>query len=158
MHKIIIIGTLPPCPRCKLLTEVVTAKSELMGLDADIRHIAYTGDEAAEIAGEAGLVPGTAKDVAKKLGTEINLEKMGKTAQVPELEFLKNLESNLRKYENLFREVYLLDNWLRPFENQAKEVGVLMTPVLIIDGVIKHQGSVPDLSQIEEWLSDTIKI
>ena len=39
MHQIIVIGTTPPCPRCKLLTEIVTVKTKLLKLDADIRHI-----------------------------------------------------------------------------------------------------------------------
>jgi len=47
-----------------------------------------------------------------------------------------------------------LDNWLRPFENQAKNVGILMTPVLIINGTIRYNGSVPDLGLIDSWLSE----
>ena len=140
MHSIIIIGTLPPCPRCKLLTEVVMKKSKALELDADIKHISYASEEAAEYASKVGLVPGTAKDVAKILGKEINLENMPKASQFPELGHLKSLDSDFKPYENLFKEVYILDNWLRPFENQAKEVGILMTPVLIINGVIKYQG------------------
>jgi hypothetical protein len=41
---------------------------------------------------------------------------------------------------------------LRLFENRAKEVDIMMTPVLIINGELKHQGSVPSLSRINEWL------
>jgi len=33
----------------------------------------------------------------------------------------------------------------------------MMTPVLIINGEIKHQGSVPELSKIEEWLLELTK-
>lgn len=154
MHQIIIMGTVPPCPRCKLLTEIVTEKAKSLGLDADVRHISYTSKEAAKLAAKVGLIPGTAKDVAKLIDMEINFEKMPKAPKVSELDSIKNLELNLKKYENLFREVNILDNWLRPFENQAKNVGILMTPVLIISGVIKYNGSVPELSLIDEWLSE----
>ena len=154
MHQIIIIGTLPPCPRCKLLTEIVTVKSRLLELDADIKHIAYNSEEAAEIAGKVDLVPGTAKDVAKLIGKDINLENMPRASELSELESLKDLDSDMKPFENLFKEVYILDNWLRSFELQAKEVNILMTPVLLINGTIKHQGSVPDLLQIEEWLKE----
>jgi hypothetical protein len=68
MHKIIIIGTTPPCPRCKLLTEIVTVKKKLLKLDADVRHIPYTSEEAAKLAGKVGMIPGTATDVAKLIG------------------------------------------------------------------------------------------
>ncbi len=154
MHEIIIIGTIPPCPRCKLLTEVVTEKAKTFGLAANIRHISYTSKEATELAERAGLKPGTAKDVAKIIGQEINLEKMPKTSELSELEHIKNLEPEMKKYESLFREVHILDNWLRTFENQAKDVGILMTPMLVIGGEIKYNGSVPELNLIDDLLSD----
>lgn len=154
MHQIIIIGTTPPCPRCKLLTGIVTMKTKLFKLDADVRHISYTSEEAAELAEKAGLIPGTAKDVARLIGKEINLENMPKSAEGTELEFLNNLEPDLKQFESLFHEVNILDNWLRPFENQAKNVGILMTPVLIIDGTIQYNGSVPALEMIDGWLSE----
>ncbi len=152
MNKIVVIGTQPPCPRCKLLTEIVTQKAEQMGLNAKISHIAYTSQEAADIASDAGLVPGTAKDVAKKAGIEIN---WGAEVEISQAyhDQIKDLEQNLKPYEQLFKEVAILDNTLRPFENMAKTLGIMMTPVLIINGEIKHQGSVPWVSDIEKWLS-----
>jgi hypothetical protein len=32
----------------------------------------------------------------------------------------------------------------------------MMTPVLIINGELKHQGSLPGLSKINAWISDLI--
>lgn len=154
MQQIVIIGTIPPCPRCKLLTEIVTEKVKSLGLDAEVRHISYTSDEAAEVAQKAGLTPGTAKDVARLLGEEINIEDMPKMADVSELDFLENMEPELKKYENLFREVNILDNWLRPYENKAQNVGILMTPVLVISGEIKYKGSVPGLALVNKFLSE----
>jgi hypothetical protein len=84
-------------------------------LNADVRHISYTSEEAAELAGMFKLKPGTAKDVAKLIGKEINLENMPKSAKSTELDFLNELEPNLKQFEGLFREVNILDNWLRPF-------------------------------------------
>lgn len=54
MHSIIVIGPLPPCPRCKLLTRVVSAKVIEHGVSASVRHISYTDDEAKGIAALAG--------------------------------------------------------------------------------------------------------
>lgn len=157
MDRIIVIGTVPPCPRCQLLTEIVTVKSDVMGLDTEIRHISYTDQEAAVIAGHKGLTPGTAKDVARILGQNIDQKDMKKFTEIPEPEFMEYLEPGLKPFINLFREVHILDHWLRSFENQAEEVGILMTPVLVINGEIKHRGSVPDLQQIEVWLSELKK-
>lgn len=152
MNKIVVIGTQPPCPRCKLLTDIVTQKAAQMGLDATITHIAYSSQEAADVASDAGLVPGTAKDVAKKAGIEIN---WGAKVEIPQAyhDQIKDLEQNLRQYESLFKEVAILDNTLRPFETRAIDLGIMMTPVLIINGEIKHQGSVPWVSEIEKWMS-----
>ena len=88
------------------------------------------------------------------IGKDINLENMPKSAESSELDFLSNIEPDLKQFESLFREVNILDNWLRPFENQAKGVGILMTPVLVIDGKIQYNGSVPDLKLIDGWLSE----
>lgn len=154
MNQIVIIGTVPPCPRCKLLTAIVTEKVESLGLDAEVRHISYTSEEAVGLGKNAGLTPGTAKDVARLLGKEVNLEKMPKVANEQELSFLNDLQPKLKALEPLFREVNILDNWLRSFEHQAKNVGILMTPVLLISGEIKFNGSVPPLASIDAWLAE----
>ncbi len=155
MDQIIIIGTQPPCPRCKLLTEVVTQKAKAMGLKAEIRHIAYTSPEAAEIAATAGLVPGTAKDVAKKTGLEIRWDDASEIPQIFKNQ-IENLDLDLKPYSQLFKEVAILDHAFRPFENMAEDLGILMTPVLIINGRVKHRGSVPLVSEIVNWLNELL--
>lgn len=155
MDQIIIIGTQPPCPRCKLLTEVVTRKAETLGLKAEIRHIAYTSPEASDIAAAAGLVPGTAKDVAKKAGLEIRWDDAAEIPQIFKSQ-IENLDQDLKPYTQLFREVAVLDHTLRPFENMAEDLGILMTPVLIINGQVKHRGSVPWVSDIINWLNELL--
>jgi hypothetical protein len=153
MHQIIIIGTIPPCPRCRLLTEIVREKVKSLGLDAEVRHISYTSEEAAAWAAKEGLKPGTAKDVAALLGEKVDPEEMPSAAEVSVPDALNQLEPNLLRLDNLFREVNILDNWLRPLENRARQVGILMTPVLIASGSIQHSGSVPDLAFIDQALS-----
>jgi hypothetical protein len=147
MYSIIIIGVHPPCPRCKLLGKVVDEKVKEFGINADVKHLGYTDIEAKEFAKSIGLEPGTAKDVAKRIHLEIDSSKINKI-----------LNNKTAKLDCEFGEYndcnwsYELDELLRPFENRAKEVGMLMTPILIINGELKHQGSVPSLSKINEWL------
>jgi hypothetical protein len=155
MNQIIVIGTQPPCPRCKLLTEIVTRKAETFGLNAEIRHIAYTSPEAAEIAAAKGLVPGTAKDVAKKAGLEICWDDKAEIPQALQAQ-IENLDEDLLPYTQLFKEVAILDHTLRPFENMAEDLGILMTPILIINGQVKHRGSVPWVSDIVRWMKELL--
>jgi hypothetical protein len=145
MNSIIIIGTEPPCPRCKLLAKVVSDKIRELVINAEVKHLAYTESEAGEFAGRLGLVSGTASSVAKKMNVEIdNSRKI-----IPDFDSEFNTE-----YEDYFitNWSYELDEHLRLFELKAKEEGILMTPSLIINGNLKHSGSVPRLKQLEEWL------
>lgn len=45
-----------------------------------------------------------------------------------------------------------MDAKLRYYEYKAKEVGALMDPVLLVNGEIKDQVSIPGLSQLVEWI------
>jgi len=149
MNRIIIIGTNPPCSRCGLLSKVVKAKIEEFSIKADVKHLSYTDNEAREFAEGIGLVPGTAKDVAKKISKEIDPEQINQL--IPTNTSIKN--SEFKDYNDC-NWSYELDEYLRPYELKAKEAGILMTPVLIINGVVKHQGSVPEMEKIEKWISE----
>jgi hypothetical protein len=149
MNKIVIIGVEPPCPRCKLLGNIIDAKVEELNIEAEVSHLAYTNPEARRIANSFGLVPGTAKDVSGIIHVPIDNEKISiaKNSRTiyPDYDF--------RAYNNC-NWTFELDEALRLFEKRAKEVGIMMTPVLIINGELKHQGSVPSLSKINEWLME----
>jgi len=149
MNIIWVIGTQPPCPRCKLLTKAVEAKVFENEISAVVRHLAYTDAEAIEFAKGKGLEPGTAKDVAKAINQEIDMSKLTELLKDDScddsLEYSKYNDCNWS---------YKLDEFLRPYENVAVEVGIMMTPVLIINGEIIHQGSVPSLTKLEKWLKE----
>ena len=145
-NEILVIGTDPPCPRCGLINNVVKSKIKEFGIDAKVRHLNYASQETRQLAAEFGLVPGTAKDVSIKINKVINKDKFSALSQ-DRTEADKKFEA----YNNC-NWTYALDESLRPFEEKAKEVGILMTPALIINGELKHSGSVPGLEKIEEWL------
>lgn len=147
MHQIVIIGTDPPCPRCGLLFNAAAGKVQELNIPAEVVHWTYTDAEAGEFAGSMGLEAGTAKDVAKRINREIDkteLDKLLKEAQ-PD-------PGNPYSEYNDCGWSPELDEFLRLFEARAGEAGILMTPVLLINGELKHQGSVPELQQLEEWL------
>ncbi len=143
----IIIGVQPTYSRCKLLGNIIDAKVEELSIEAQVNHLAYNNPEARRIANSFGLVPGTEKDVSGKIQIPINNEKIriAKNSRTIDPDY------DYREYSNS-NWTYELDEVLRQFENQARAAGIMMTPVLIINGELKHQGSLPSSSKINEWL------
>lgn len=47
MNKIVIIGVEPPCPRCKLLGNIIDAKVEELNIEAEVSHFClyHTGSK-----------------------------------------------------------------------------------------------------------------
>ena len=45
------------------------------------------------------------------------------------------------------------DEALRPCQEKAEFVGLLMTPIVVVQGEVKHQGSVPSIEQLKLWLA-----
>lgn len=151
MHKIIIIGTEPPCPRCGLLTKVLKVKIDELSILAEIEHWNFTDTKSKLFAEDKGLIPGTAKDVAAKTGIEIDKTQLAKLIQNPGI----NPDNEFRKYNN-FKWSPELDEFLLPLERKAESAGFLMTPTLIINGAIKHSGSVPAMEKITKWLQELL--
>ncbi len=149
MKEIIIIGTEPPCPRCGLLTKVVYEKVKELHVSAIVEHISYTSEKAVKFAKRIGLTTGTAKDVALKLGEQIDKTRLAHIIT----NSCSSSSSDFKDY-NEFKWSPELDIFLRPFQEKAKEVGILMTPILIIDNDLKHAGSVPELAKIESWIKE----
>lgn len=152
-NNIMVIGTVPPCPRCRLLTEILTSEVKVLGIDAEIRHISYTSDEALVIAEKLGLKPGTAKEVADKLGVGLNTTSAN-VIEVQALQWDDKKNKHLAHLKSLFKEVNILDNRLRFLEDAAEDNGILMTPVFMINGRVLYKGSVPNIDFIVKALSE----
>jgi hypothetical protein len=125
--KIIIIGTEPPCPRCRETYERVKKVAEGIEPKPVIRKIVYSSDEAQRF----GRV-GTGHEVAEWAGLEIDWNEVRKHAS--------------GEYNKA------LDDFLMPLTEEAKRQGWIMTPVVVIDGVVVHFGNVPALAEISSWL------
>ena len=48
-----------------------------------------------------------------------------------------------------------LDAFLEPCRAAADRAGFLMTPILVLNGEVKHHGSVPTVEQIRDWLASS---
>ncbi len=46
-----------------------------------------------------------------------------------------------------------MDEAIRPCQEKADSVDILMTPIVVVDKAVKHHGSVPSLEQLRMWLA-----
>lgn len=152
-NQILVIGTIPPCPRCKLLKEILLIEVKNSGIDGELRHIAYTSEEASLIAKGLGLEAGTANEVAKKMGQTMSSNPL-ESSEIEALNWDEEVYKNFEHLKSLFKEVNILDNRLRIYEDAAEENGILMAPVFIINGKVIHKGSVPNIEIIKKALSE----
>lgn len=146
-HVIHIIGTEPPCPRCGLLTNIVSDMIKELDITAEVRHVDYKSKEAEAFGKRIGLEPGTAKDVARRMNRPIDTTRL--SALLQGKNSMKNDDYSAYNTCNWSRE---LDEFLRPYEDAAPDVGIIMTPILIINGEVIHNGNVPEIKQVEKYL------
>lgn len=152
-NEIWVIGTDPPCPRCALVTKRVQSALESMGLRIPVRHLSYSDPVAQRFAKSRGQEVGTAKDVARAAGMAVDIDTINEIVARQWLKAAKALGCPPEDVPPAERWSPELDTALRPFEEKAKEIGFMMTPVLVIDGVVRHQGSVPSPEQIAAFLA-----
>lgn len=148
-NEIWIIGVDPPCPRCDLTRQRVERLSREMGLSAKVRHFIFNDSEALQFGESIGKELGTAKHVADKVGIEMNIPK----DLLEEMDEQNRPEDFDRIDGPATRWSPKLDEALRPYQLKAESVGMLMTPILVVFGEVKHHGSVPSIEQIRSWLS-----
>lgn len=151
MNSIIVVGLVPPCPRCGLLTAVLEQMVQTLSVEAEVRHIDVGTEEAKSLAAGFGLVAGTAHDVERKTGIKLDWQAR-KPITEEDRRRIAALPAELRQYADKFETVAQLDNLIRPLSDKAQEAGVMMTPTLIINGELKYHGALPQLADIERWL------
>jgi hypothetical protein len=126
--EIIIIGTEPPCPRCRETYERVKKAAEGIETKPGVRKIVYSSDEALRL-GRGG----TGHEIAEWAGIAIDWEEVHKLASGEWTQ--------------------ALDDILMPLADEAKKQGWIMTPVVVIDGTVVHFGHVPEMNKIKSWLT-----
>ena len=144
-----VIGTNPPCPRCALLGQRVEHVMKTNDIAGICRHFGYDDSQVQQLAKSLGFQIGTAKDVARLYNVEIDLDSV---TQI----IARQIYAVARRRQCIPDEVSQAERWtpeldiaLQPFQEIARSKGFLMTPVLVVDGVVKWHGSVPS----EEWIA-----
>lgn len=132
MVEVIVIGTEPPCVRCSLVAQRVHEQAQEAGIDVEVRKVDCRSPEAQVLAEQCGRGVGTGKDVASKGSIAVDWDQV---------------------YNLLKREWSPdLDRALQPCQEKADQLNMWMTPVLIINGRLRHHGSVPAADRIRSWL------
>ncbi|MBA3035047.1 MAG: thioredoxin family protein [Desulfobacterium sp.] len=144
-----IIGVDPPCPRCDLTRQRVERISKAMCVPLDIRHMIYSDLKAQAFAKSVGKETGTAKHVAVKAGINMDWDHVHAVVKNP-----PSRPEDFDKIVGIARQWSPeMDEAIRPCQEKADSVGILMTPILVVDRHVKHHGSVPSLAQLQVWLT-----
>ena len=146
MLKVWVIGTEPPCPRCDRLVRMV---EEVMQSRRDISldHNAYDTPQAGALAERMGKRIGTAKDVARAAGIRVDWKEV--YAEIARAQ--KAAGPGAQPADSWTPK---LDALLKPCQEAADGADYLMTPVLVVNGEVRHHGNVPDREQLLELLAN----
>jgi thiol-disulfide isomerase/thioredoxin len=144
-----IIGVDPPCPRCDLARQRVERLAKELGTSINVQNLIYSDPEVREFAASIGKETGTAKDVVQKAGVEIDWNHVSAVYKNPpsQPEDIDIIDGPAKHWSPEF------DEALRPCQGKAESVGLLMTPIVVVQGEVKHQGSVPSIKQLRTWLT-----
>ncbi len=156
MNEVWVIGTDPPCPRCALVTLRVESVLKEIGMDMQVRHLSFDDPAAKAFAASFEQEVGTAKDVAAASGINMDINSISEIIARQWMSAAKRLEYTMEDVPPADRWSPELDIALHPFEEEAGKVNFMMTPVLIIDKEVKHQGSVPTIEKIKELIGPLI--
>ena len=143
---VLVIGTEPPCPRCdlvcRLVEEAVAAPAEL-----SLRHCSFDSSKATALSERFDRKIGTPKHVAKSAAIEVDWQAVYD---------LINQKKEYGGPDHRPADAWTpeLDLMLASCQAAADSAGYFMTPILVINGSVKHHGSVPTREQIHAWLSE----
>lgn len=120
--KVEVIGPYPPCIRCHRVHRMLKQLKREQNVNMEIERI-YAGSEEAEKYG-------------KIVEAEVFAEKMG-----IEIDFSELFEK---------RDIKTIDEKLAPYVEMAKEQGIFLTPVLVVNGDLVSMGRVPRREELEK--------
>ena len=142
---VLIIGTNPPCPRCDLLSVRVHEAAEALEQPIEIRHAFFDSDEAAAVGRAANRRVGTPKHVSAETGVPIDWGQVDGLVK----ERRREVGPEARAAQTW---TPAMDALIDPCREAADAARFFMTPILVVNGTVKHHGSVPAVEQIREWL------
>lgn len=143
--EVLIIGTNPPCPRCDLLAIRVHEAADAYEQPIEMRHAFFDSAEASAVGLAANRRVGTPKHVSAETGIQVDWDQVNQL--VGERRRVVGPEARAAQTWTP-----ALDAQFEPCRRASEAAGFLMTPILVVNGTVKHHGSVPTVEQISEWL------
>ncbi|GAB1409534.1 hypothetical protein MASR1M90_06880 [Desulfovibrionales bacterium] len=144
MIDVLVIGTEPPCPRCDMVgrrvIEMAASRKHIT-----VRHCSFDSLEAQALGKRLMCTLGTAHHVAKDAGIPVNWDAVSEVIH-------RNRPLAVKDFRPADAWTPELDALLKPCQAIAESLGYRMTPILVLNGEIKHHGSVPSHEQIAAWL------
>lgn len=146
--EIVVVGTEPPCIRCNTTFRRAEEVSRQFPAEIEVRKVAIHTPE------------------AEKYGKVEGGHVIGEVGNVkPDFEMMKKLLMELEelKADEVKNEAIIdarlkeLEKVLAPVKEKAKELGYLMTPVLVINDEVKSMDYVPSKEEIKAWLEIELK-
>lgn len=146
--EIVVIGTEPPCIRCHTTFKRAKEVARQFSKDIEVKKATIHTEEAEKYGKvEAGHGIGEAGDIKP------DIESMGKL-----LRELEDLRADEDKNEDLIdTRLKELEKVLTPVKEKARDLGFLMTPVLIVNGQVKSTDYVPSKEEIRLWIEIELK-
>ena len=146
--EIVVIGTDPPCIRCHTTFKRAKEVAQQFTEEIEVRKIAIHSEEAEKYGKvesgheieEVGNVTPDKENMMRLLG---------------ELDALKVDED--RNESLIDAKLKELDGTIQPIKDKAKELGYLMTPVLVVNGQVKSMDYVPSKDEIRGWVEAELK-
>ncbi len=121
--KVEVIGPYPPCIRCHRVYRMLKQLKKEQEFGAMELERIYAGSEEAEKFG-------------KIVEAEVFAEKMG-----IEIDFSELFEK---------RDIKTIDEKLSPYVEMAKEQGIFLTPVIVVNGDVVSMGRVPRREELKK--------
>ena len=146
--EIIVIGVEPPCIRCHTAFKRAKEVAQQFPPQIGVRKVAIHTEEAEKYG---------------KVESGHEIEEAGKVK--PDIESMKRLLAELdelkadeEKNESLIdAKLKELQKAVQPIEDKARELGYLMTPVLVVNEKVKSMGYVPGKEEIQGWVEIELK-
>jgi hypothetical protein len=141
--EIIVIGTEPPCIRCHTTFKRAEEVAQHFPGNIEVKKVAIHSREA-EAYGKVEAGHGIEMAGSVKPDRESMIKLMRE---------LDELKADEAKNESLIdARLKDLEKVLAPVKDKAKELGILMTPVLAINGRVKSMDYVPSKEEIKAWI------
>ena len=145
--EVLVIGPEPPCIRCNTLHRLANEVREDLPGKVEVRRVSAHSEEA----GKYGKIEG-GHHIAETFNIAHNHERIESL-----MKEINELKKDEKKNEELINEKFkAIDEELSPIKKKAKEVGILMTPVLVVNGKIKSMDYVPDMGLIRKWVEEEL--